>query len=84
VHVTSFSVGICAYTEVENTVRLVNEALTVDDPRFTLDEVIVATPNPRIVNRLQGMDSRVRVIPEERREGKAAAIGKLNRLTVCR
>jgi len=73
----SVSVGICAYTELDSTLRLVDEALAVHSPRFNVEEVIVATPNRAIVQQLKGKDPRVRVIAEERREGKVTALRKV-------
>ena len=74
------SVGICAYTEEGSTLRLVDSMLNVDDGRFSIDEVIVATPNERLASQLRDRDGRVRVIFEPRREGKAAALNKVLKL----
>lgn len=76
---TTFSVGICALTEVDNTVRLVGQILTSSDERYLLKEVIVVTPNKRLANQLEKIDSRLAVILEEKREGKISALRKLLR-----
>jgi len=74
---TSVSVGICAYTEVESTIRLVDYALAVTGDGFRIDEVIVATPNLEIARRLRGKDPRVELIEEAKREGKVIALNKI-------
>ena len=71
---TSFSVGVCALTELENTLRLVGQILTVCDNDLLLKEIIVATPNRILAQRLEKYDTRVVVILEARREGKISAL----------
>ncbi len=73
----SVSVGICAYTELSNTVSLVDQILAIETKEFQLREVIVATPNQALVRKLAGRDERLQVVSEERREGKVAALNKI-------
>ena len=74
---TSFSVGICALTEVENTLRLVEQILTQHDDDLLLKELIVATPNRNLARKLKNCDQRVVVILEEKREGKISALRRI-------
>jgi biofilm PGA synthesis N-glycosyltransferase PgaC len=71
------SVGICAYTELSNAVSLVDQILAIRTKEFQLREVIVATPNQALIEKLVGRDERLRVISEERREGKVVALNKI-------
>jgi cellulose synthase/poly-beta-1,6-N-acetylglucosamine synthase-like glycosyltransferase len=75
--VASVSVGICAYTELSNTVSLVDQILAIKTEDFQLREVIVATPNQELVQRLAGRDDRLQVVSEGHREGKVAALNKI-------
>lgn len=72
---SSLTVGICAYTEVETTVRLVNTSLHSHLGQET--RVVVVTPNRAIARRLTGRDSRINVILEHAREGKTSAMNKM-------
>lgn len=74
---TTFSVGICALTEVETTLQLVGQILTTNDDSLTLREIIVATPNRTIAGELENKDPRLTVILEEKREGKISALRKI-------
>jgi cellulose synthase/poly-beta-1,6-N-acetylglucosamine synthase-like glycosyltransferase len=74
---TTYTVGICALTEVENTLRLIGQILTTYEEGLLLKELIVATPNQTLANRLQDHDGRVTVILEETREGKTPALRKI-------
>ena len=73
----SVSVGICAYTELSNTVSLVDQILAIKTDEFRLSEVIVATPNQALIQELVGRDERLQVVSEERREGKVVALNKI-------
>jgi len=77
----SLSIGICATTELTNTLQITNQILSIKDPRIHLQEILVATPNRQLANQLSGSDSRVRVLLEERREGKISALNKIIRHT---
>ncbi len=69
--------GICALTEVESTLEIVRQILTMYDPGIFLKELIVATPNRHIAEKLENRDSRIIIILEEKREGKAPALRKI-------
>ncbi len=75
----SVSVGICATTELENTLLLTDQILSLNDRRMILLEVLVATPNRQLARKLAGRDSRVVVLLEKRREGKVSALNKIIR-----
>ena len=71
------SVGICATVELENTLLLVKQILDIKDPLMTVTEVIVATPNRSLAQRLRRRESRLTVLLEEKREGKFSALNKI-------
>lgn len=71
------SVGICATTELENTLLLTDFILNLDDSQIKLLELIVATPNHQLATSLTGRDPRLVVELESRREGKASALNKI-------
>ena len=76
----SVSVGICATTELANTVRLTEQILHLESLGMNLTEVIVVTPNHQLARNLAKLaedDPRVFVVLETRREGKAAALNKI-------
>ncbi len=73
------SVGICATTELENTLRLTNQILDLNDRRIRIREILVATPNRQLATDLSERDPRVAVLFEERREGKTSALNKIIR-----
>src|SRR5712664_724868 len=75
----SVSVGICATTELENTLRLTDQILDLNDRRMNLVQVLVATPNHQLARELAGRDSRVVVLLEKKREGKVSALNKIIR-----
>lgn len=75
----SVSVGICATTELENTLRLTDQILDLNDRRIQIKEVLVATPNRQLATDLSGRDPRVAVLFEEKREGKTSALNKIIR-----
>jgi cellulose synthase/poly-beta-1,6-N-acetylglucosamine synthase-like glycosyltransferase len=75
----SVSVGICAVTEVENTLQLVGQILTMQTPNLSLEELIVATPNLTLASKLDSPDHRLTIILEKEREGKASALRKILR-----
>src|SRR5436853_3373011 len=75
-HVT-VSVGICATVELENTLLLVRQILEIKDPVMSVTEVIVAPPNRSLAQKLQSHESRLKVLLEERREGKFSALNKI-------
>ena len=75
----SVSVGICATTELENTLRLTDQILDLNDRRIQIKEVLVATPNSRLATDLVERDPRVAVLLEEKREGKTSALNKIIR-----
>jgi poly-beta-1,6-N-acetyl-D-glucosamine synthase len=76
---TTISVGICAVTEVDSTLRIVGQILAMQAANLSLRELIVATPNLTLASRLGAPDSRLAVILEEKREGKASALRKILR-----
>lgn len=71
------TVGICATTELENTIRLTDEILSLSDGGLNLLEILVATPNKQLSSKLALRDPRLIVISEEKREGKISAINKI-------
>jgi len=73
------SIGICAVTEVESTLQLVGQILTMPNSNLSLEELIVATPNPTLAKRLDSPDRRLTVILERKREGKTSALRKILR-----
>lgn len=73
------SIGICAVTEVENTLRLTGQILAASDPGLSLKELVVATPNRYLARELEGVDKRLIVVLENEREGKAIAINRIIR-----
>src|SRR6266851_465060 len=73
----SVSVGICATTELENTLRLTDQILNLNDRRMNLIEVLVATPNHQLATELAERDPRVVVLLEKKREGKTSALNKI-------
>jgi cellulose synthase/poly-beta-1,6-N-acetylglucosamine synthase-like glycosyltransferase len=73
----SVSVGICATTELENTLRLTDQILDLNDRRIRIREILVATPNRQLATDLSERDPRVAVLFEEKREGKASALNKI-------
>ena len=75
----SVTIGICATTEFENTIRLTNEILGLSDGRVNLLEILVATPNQQLGRDLALRDPRVVVLLEEKREGKVSALNKIIR-----
>jgi cellulose synthase/poly-beta-1,6-N-acetylglucosamine synthase-like glycosyltransferase len=72
---SALTVGICANTEVDSTVRLVNSSL--NGPNGQNTKVLVVTPNENLARILDGRDTRVRVIKEENRDGKTVAMNRL-------
>ena len=75
----SVSVGICATMELENTIALVEQFLSLADPAIDLHQVIVATPNHELATQLATQDQRLVVLLEPRREGKARALNRVMR-----
>jgi cellulose synthase/poly-beta-1,6-N-acetylglucosamine synthase-like glycosyltransferase len=73
----TFSVGICAVTETKTTLQIAGQVLTLYDPDFTLNELIVATPNKTLATSLTNVDRRIKVLREKQREGKARALRKI-------
>jgi cellulose synthase/poly-beta-1,6-N-acetylglucosamine synthase-like glycosyltransferase len=71
------SVGICATIELENTLRLIDQILNLNDRRMKLLEVLVATPNRQLAGELAEWGPRVVVLLEKKREGKASALNKI-------
>ncbi len=69
--------GVCALTEVENTLKLVDQILTTNEDDLLLKEIIVATPNRILARGLKDYDRRVVVILEPTREGKISALRKI-------
>lgn len=76
----SVSVGICATTELANTILLTEQVRALHIPGTNLAEVIVVTPNHQLARSLAELakdDARVFVVLESRREGKASALNKI-------
>jgi len=73
----SVSVGICATTELENTLRLTDQILELSHRRMNLLEILVATPNHQLASELAERDPRVVVLLEKTREGKTSALNKI-------
>ena len=71
------SVGICATTELENTIRLTNEILSLGDGHINLLEILIATPNRQLAKEIEARDPRMEVLFEEKREGKISALNKI-------
>jgi cellulose synthase/poly-beta-1,6-N-acetylglucosamine synthase-like glycosyltransferase len=78
---TTVSIGICAVTEIENTLRLIGQILAASDPGISIKELVVATPNRHLARELEGLDKRLVVVLEDKREGKAMAINRIIRRT---
>jgi cellulose synthase/poly-beta-1,6-N-acetylglucosamine synthase-like glycosyltransferase len=76
---TTVSIGICAVTEIENTLQLTGQILATSDPGISIKELIVATPNRYLARELEGLDKRLVVLLEDKREGKAVAINRIIR-----
>ncbi len=76
---TTVSIGICAVTEIENTLRLTGQILSGTDPGLKLKELIIATPNRNLARELEGLDKRLVIVLEDKREGKAIAINRIIR-----
>src|SRR5260370_12985587 len=76
---TTVSVGICAVTEIENTLRLAGQILAASDPALRIKELVVATPNRYLARELEGLDKRLAVLLENKREGKPIAINRIIR-----
>jgi cellulose synthase/poly-beta-1,6-N-acetylglucosamine synthase-like glycosyltransferase len=75
------SIGICAVTEIENTLQLTEQILAASDPGLRIRELVVATPNRYLARELEGLDKRIVVVLENKREGKAIAINRIIRQT---
>lgn len=78
-HSLTCSVGIMAYNEAGNIARAIESVLTQPLTNATINEVIVVasgcTDNTvAIVSQLAETESRIQLIVQERREGKASAI----------
>lgn len=78
---TTVSIGICAVTEIENTLRLTGQILAASDPGLSLKELVVATPNRCLARELERLDERLVVLLENKREGKAVAVNRIIRQT---
>jgi cellulose synthase/poly-beta-1,6-N-acetylglucosamine synthase-like glycosyltransferase len=76
---TTVSIGICAVTEAENTLRLTGQILATSEPGINIKELVVATPNRHLARELEGLDKRLVVVLEGKREGKAIAINRIIR-----
>jgi cellulose synthase/poly-beta-1,6-N-acetylglucosamine synthase-like glycosyltransferase len=76
---TTVSIGICAVTEIENTLQLTGQILATSDPGIRIKELVVATPNRYLARELEGLDKRLVVVLEDKREGKAFAINSIIR-----
>src|SRR5258708_23083341 len=76
---TTVSIGICAVTEIENTLRLTGQILAASDPALRIKELVVATPNRYLARELEGLDKRLVVALENKREGKAIATNRIIR-----
>ena len=76
---TTVSIGICAVTEIENTLRLTGQILASSDPGMSIKELVIATPNRYLAQELEGLDKRLVVVIEDRREVKALAINRIIR-----
>lgn len=76
---TTVSVGICAVTEIDNTLRLAGQILATADSGLRIKELVVATPNRHLARELEGLDKRLVVLLENKREGKAIAINRIIR-----
>lgn len=78
---TSITIGICAYNEEWNIAELLNNVLTLQ--RIPKDAEIITVCSgckdrtPQIVREFARKDSRVKLIEEPRRLGKAAAVNKI-------
>jgi len=71
------SVGICSTVELDNTLSLVKQIQEIRDPLIDVTEIIVATPNRLLAEKLREHESRLTVLLEERREGKVSALNKI-------
>ena len=76
----SVSVGICATTELANTIHLTEQILCLHSAGTSLAELIVVTPNHQLASNLAKMakdDPRIFAVLETKREGKASALNKI-------
>ena len=74
------SVGICAYNEEKNIGKLLEALMRQETDVAEIDEIIVVASGctdrtVEIAKDFARRDSRVRVVAQEKREGKAAAVG---------
>ena len=76
---TTVTIGICAVSEVENTLQLAGQILAAPDLGLRIKELVIATPNRYLARELEGLDKRLVVLLENKREGKAFAINRIIR-----
>src|SRR5260370_9851003 len=76
---TTVSVGMCAVTEIESARRLAGRILAGSERALRIKELVVATPNRYRARELEGLDKRVVVLLENKREGKAIVINRIIR-----
>src|SRR5260370_32308857 len=76
---TTVAIGICAVTEIVNSLRLTGQILASSDHELRIKELVVATPNRYLARELEGLDKRLVVVLENKIEGKAIAINRIIR-----
>lgn len=74
-----FSIGIPCYNEAANIEKLLDRLLMFDSPDYSLEEVIVIASGcsdgtPDLVRNKIKTDPRIRLLVQEKREGKASAV----------
>ncbi len=88
---TSVSIGICAFNEESNITKILDSILNQNLDRVEIIEIIVISSastdsTDRLVMEYSDKDSRVRLITEETRKGKASAVNlflKLAKGEIC-
>ena len=77
-HVLDVSIGICAHNEEGNIGKLLDALLNQSTNIVSIKEIIVVSCSTdrtdEIVKAYQGRDSRVSLIVQRKRDGKAAAV----------
>ncbi len=78
---TNISVGICAYNEQQNIGRLLSNLLTQQQLENDSEIIVVCSgctdSTPMVVRRFSEIDSRVKLVIEQKRLGKASAVNRI-------
>jgi len=84
----SVSIGVCAYNEEKNIGNLLKALLTQQTDVVSIREIIIVSSGStdktdEIVNFYSKLDSRIRLIRQKRREGKASAVNEILKRAKC-